>query len=136
MHRPFLLFAALGACCGVALGAFGAHGLRHALTEAQMATYRTAVDYQMWHSLGLGLIGALDGRCPGQLLLRWAGWLMLVGILLFSGSLYLLSLSGIRWLGMVTPFGGVAFLAAWSMLAFFAFKLPRSPHASAPDPDA
>jgi uncharacterized membrane protein YgdD (TMEM256/DUF423 family) len=131
MHRPFLLFAALSACLGVALGAFGAHGLRQTLTEAQMATYRTAVDYQMWHALGLGLIGALDDRYPGQPLLRRAGWLMLAGILLFSGSLYLLSLSGARWLGMVTPLGGTAFLAAWSMLAFFAFKLPSSPNPDA-----
>ncbi len=127
MHRFFLFFAALGAFIGVGLGAFGAHGLRQVLTEAQMATYRTGVEYQMWHSLGMGLIGMLAERFPGQRLLHWAGGLMLGGIALFSGSLYLLSLTGQRWLGMVTPFGGMAFIAAWLLLAIAALRLPRAP---------
>ncbi|BBL76209.1 DUF423 domain-containing protein [Methylomagnum ishizawai] len=122
MHRSFLFYAAAAAGLGVALGAFGAHGLKSTLTEAQMATYRTAVDYQMWHALGLGLVGLWAERHPGLKLLRWAGGLMLAGILLFSGSLYLLSLGGGRWLGLITPFGGTAFLAAWLALAIAALR--------------
>jgi uncharacterized membrane protein YgdD (TMEM256/DUF423 family) len=129
MHRPFLFLAALSALFGVGLGAFGAHGLRHVLIEPQMAIYRTGVDYQMWHALGLGLIGVLTERFPHIRPLRWAGWLMLGGIVLFSGSLYLLSLTGARWLGMITPLGGMAFLAAWLLLAVAVLKLPpRAPH--------
>jgi uncharacterized membrane protein YgdD (TMEM256/DUF423 family) len=90
-----------------------------------MAIYRTGVEYQMWHSLGLGLIGMLAERFPGHRLPRLAGGLMLGGIVLFSGSLYLLSLTGARWLGMVTPFGGAAFLAAWLTLAVAALRLPK-----------
>jgi uncharacterized membrane protein YgdD (TMEM256/DUF423 family) len=125
MHRPFLFLAALSALFGVGLGAFGAHGLRDVLTEPQLATYRTGVDYQMWHALGLGLIGVLTERFPRLRPLRWAGWLMFGGVVLFSGSLYLLSLTGARWLGMITPFGGTAFIAAWLLLAVTALKLPR-----------
>lgn len=124
MHRHFLFAAALCAGLGVGLGAFGAHGLRGILDEAHLATYRTGVDYQMWHALGLGLIGVLAERFPGCKPLRWAGGLMLGGIAVFSGSLYLLSLTGSRWLGMVTPFGGMALLAAWAVLAWAALRLP------------
>jgi uncharacterized membrane protein YgdD (TMEM256/DUF423 family) len=123
MHRSFLFLAALAALLAVAFGAFGAHGLRSHLDETRLAIYRTAVDYQMWHALGLGLIGLLVDRFPGQWLLLWAGWLMLVGILLFSGSLYLLSLAGWSWMGIVTPFGGTAFMAAWLVLAIAARRL-------------
>jgi uncharacterized membrane protein YgdD (TMEM256/DUF423 family) len=127
MHRHFLFIAAVAAFLAVGLGAFGAHGLRSLLTEAQMAIYRTGVEYHMWHALGLGLIGVLAERFPGQRLLAWAGWMMLGGILLFSGSLYLLCLTGATWLGMITPFGGTAFLAAWLLLAGAALRLGRHP---------
>jgi uncharacterized membrane protein YgdD (TMEM256/DUF423 family) len=116
MYRTFLSLAAAAAMLGVAAGAFGAHGLRAVLSEADLATYRTAVEYQMWHALGLGLVAFAVDRSPGQRLLVWAGWLMAAGILLFSGSLYLLAISHIRWLGFITPFGGLAFLAAWILL--------------------
>jgi uncharacterized membrane protein YgdD (TMEM256/DUF423 family) len=81
-----------------------------------MGIYHTAVEYQMWHALGLGLIAVLKGQMPeaGKLIL--AGWIMQVGILLFSGSLYALALTGFRMLGLMTPLGGIAFLVAWSLL--------------------
>ena len=125
MHRFFLIAAALAAGTGVILGAFGAHGLRPVLTEAELAIYRTGVEYQIWHALGIGMTGILAALYPAHRLLRWAGALMLCGILLFSGSLYLLSLTGQRWLGMITPLGGVAFVAAWLALTVFAMRLPR-----------
>jgi uncharacterized membrane protein YgdD (TMEM256/DUF423 family) len=106
------------------MGAFGAHALRAALTPDMMVVYHTAVNYHMWHALGLGLVAVSSLNDPQSLLLRWAGWLMCVGIVLFSGSLYALSISGIKWLGAITPLGGSAFLIAWLLLAIFAFRLP------------
>lgn len=110
--------AALAALSAVALGAFGAHGLKNQLNETDMAIYRTAVDYHMWHALGLGFIGLLTERYPESRCLTWAGGLMLAGIAIFSGSLYLLSISGLRWLGMITPIGGLSFMAAWALTAW------------------
>lgn len=116
-RNPTLILAALAALLAVGFGAFGAHGLRDRLSEADLAIYRTAVDYHMWHALGLGLIGLLIDRYPASRRLRWAGRLMVTGILLFSGSLYLLSVTHLRWLGMITPVGGLSFLAAWAVTA-------------------
>ena len=110
--------AALAALSAVALGAFGAHGLKNHLSDADMSIYGTAVDYHMWHALGLGFIGLLTERYPESRCLTWAGGLMLAGIAIFSGSLYLLSLSGLRWLGMITPIGGLSFMAAWALTAW------------------
>ena len=118
--------AALAALSAVALGAFGAHGLKNQLNETDMAIYRTAVDYHMWHALGLGFIGLLTERYPGSRCLTWAGGLMLAGIAIFSGSLYLLSLSGLRWLGMITPIGGLSFMAAWALTAWGVHAATRS----------
>lgn len=117
MSKPFIGFAAVAAGLAVVFGAFGAHALRGALQEAELAVYRTAVDYHMWHALGLAIVGLAAERQPQVRLLRWSGWLMLAGIVLFSGSLYALSLSGLRWLGMITPLGGLAFIVAWALLA-------------------
>jgi uncharacterized membrane protein YgdD (TMEM256/DUF423 family) len=122
--------AALAALAAVALGAFGAHGLKNQLNEAEMAIYRTAVDYHMWHALGLGLIGLLAERYPGSRCLAWAGGLMLAGIVIFSGSLYLLSISGLRWLGMITPIGGLSFMAAWGLTAWGINQATRQSGAS------
>lgn len=122
MHRRFLLSAALAAFFAVALGAFAAHGLRGRLDEHMMEVFQIAVRYQFFHALGLGFIAVLAKQYPDSARLRWAGWSMLAGIVVFSGSLYALSLGGPRWLGMVTPFGGMAFLAAWLLLAWFAYK--------------
>lgn len=118
MCPPFLFLAAVGGFIGVAMGAFGAHGLKHLLSEHLLDVYKTAVSYQMWHVLALALIAAL----PEHKLLRWAGWCLVVGIVLFSGSLYLLAIFNIGWLGMITPFGGLAFLAAWALLAYVAWQ--------------
>lgn len=113
MRSPFLFLAAIGGFTGVALGAFGAHGLKHLLSDHLLEVYKTAVSYQMWHVLALALVAVL----PAHRLLRWAGWFFVAGIVLFSGSLYLLAIFNIGWLGMITPFGGLAFLAAWGLLA-------------------
>jgi uncharacterized membrane protein YgdD (TMEM256/DUF423 family) len=120
--RTFLLLGAVACLLAVALGAFGAHALRGKLTADMLAMYQTAVQYHFWHALGLVAIGLVAFHLPASVPLRWAGWLMLAGILLFSGSLYLLATTGLRWLGAVTPLGGVAFIAGWALLAFAVAK--------------
>ncbi len=126
MHNRFLFLAAICALIGVGMGAFGAHGLKNILTPAMLETYKTGVSYQMWHALGLGLIAVFKQHHQTEKLLHWAGWLMFTGILLFSGSLYLLTLLNLKWLGMITPLGGVAFLIAWLLLAIFSAKPAQS----------
>ncbi len=121
MQARFLFLAALAGFTGVAMGAFGAHGLKDMLSEHYLDVYKTAVNYQMWHALLLALVAIL----PEQTALTWAGWSLATGIVLFSGSLYLLAILKVNWLGMITPFGGIAFLLAWSLLAFAAFKHQR-----------
>jgi uncharacterized membrane protein YgdD (TMEM256/DUF423 family) len=106
------------------MGAFGAHALKTVLTPELLAVYKTGVAYQMWHALGLFGIAVARHHAPDSRLLKWAGWLMVIGILLFSGSLYLLTLLDTKELGMITPFGGMAFLIAWLLLAIFALKQP------------
>ena len=124
MKSVFLFLGALCAFIGVALGAFGAHGLKTVLSPEMLAVYKTGVTYQMWHALGLCGISLVHRQAPGEAMLIWSGWLMLIGIVLFSGSLYLLAVLDLKWLGMITPFGGVAFLIAWLLLAIFAVKKP------------
>lgn len=120
------LFVGIGsifALLAVGLGAFGAHALKDKLEAASyLATYETAVQYHMMHALGLVLIGLLLKSYPDSSLLHWSGWLLAIGIVIFSGSLYTLSLTGIKVLGAITPIGGVAFLLGWLLLAVFAFK--------------
>jgi uncharacterized membrane protein YgdD (TMEM256/DUF423 family) len=125
MHRLFFVLSAISGFLGVAMGAFGAHGLRATLDEYHLAIYHTAVEYQMWHALGLGLIGAIAKQFPDARLLTKAGWFMFAGIVLFSGSLYVLSITGIRWLGWITPFGGLAFLLGWLLLGLSVWQLER-----------
>ncbi len=121
MKSPFLWLGAVCAFVAVAMGAFGAHGLKAVLTPERLAVYQTAVNYQMWHALGLIAIAYGHALSPiVSKLLAWAGWLMFTGIVLFSGSLYLLVLLNLNELGMITPFGGASFLAAWLLLAVFA----------------
>ena len=122
MFRTFLILGSINAFLSVALGAFGAHGLKSRLSEEMMQIYQTAVQYHMFHSVGLLLVGIVAQWMTNSSLLNWAGWSMAVGILLFSGSLYLMSVTGMRWLGAVTPFGGVAFLAGWLLLVLAVFK--------------
>ncbi len=118
MMDRILFSAAILAGVGVVLGAFGAHGLKQVLSPELLEVWHTAVTYQMWHALGLGLIASLRMDSPT---LQWSARLMISGILLFSGSLYLLALTGIQALGMITPFGGLAFVAAWGLLAWRAW---------------
>ncbi len=115
--RMFLVTGALLAALAVVCGAFGAHALRGVLAPERQAVYQTAVQYHFLHALGLLAVALTLERLPGQRLLRWAGGCMIAGVVLFSGSLYLLSLSGSGWLGAVTPLGGLAFIAAWLLLA-------------------
>ncbi len=111
--KLFLILGGINAALVVMLGAFGAHGLKAKLTAEMLAVYQTGVHYHLFHALGLLAIGIVATQIADSVWLKWSGWLMLLGIILFSGSLYVLSVSGLRWLGMVTPFGGVAFIAAW-----------------------
>jgi uncharacterized membrane protein YgdD (TMEM256/DUF423 family) len=103
------------AAVAVTAGAFGAHALRSHLAPADLVTFETAARYQMYHALALVAVGLLVDRGAARAPL--AGWLFLAGIALFCGSLYLLVLTGQRWLGAVTPFGGISFIAAWVVLA-------------------
>lgn len=105
---------------GVLLGAFGAHGLKDALSPEGRGHYQTAVLYHLVHGLAVLIVGVLALLRPAEPLLGRAGWAFVLGILLFSGSLYLLSLTGIKRLGLITPFGGLAFLAGWLLLALTA----------------
>ncbi|HEX2638771.1 MAG TPA: DUF423 domain-containing protein [Gemmatimonadales bacterium] len=115
MDRLFFGLGAASAFIAVAAGAFGAHALRVRLPPELLVVFETAARYQMYHALALIATAWATARWPGGLT-QWAGWLFVLGTLLFSGSLYALALSGIRWLGAVTPFGGLAFLAAWVCL--------------------
>lgn len=116
--KSLIILGALLMASAVALGAFGAHGLKSKLTPDMMQVYQTGVQYHVYHALGILLIGLVAGFYPHAAGVHWAGWIMLLGVLLFSGSLYVLSLSGIRWLGAITPFGGLAFIIAWLLLAY------------------
>lgn len=107
----------------MAMGAFGAHALKERLSAELMQTYQTAVQYHFYHALGLLIIALVVAQEPSSPYVRWAGWLMLAGMVLFSGSLYVLSLSGVRWLGAITPVGGAAFILAWVLLALGALKM-------------
>jgi uncharacterized membrane protein YgdD (TMEM256/DUF423 family) len=119
MDRTFLLLGAVAAFLGVALGAFGAHGLRARLSPEMLAVFQTGVQYQMYHALALILTAAAMAHYSGWLV-RTAGWCFAAGIVLFSGSLYLLAVTGVTILGAITPLGGLAFLAGWACLAFAA----------------
>ena len=122
MKSGFLFLGAISALIGVCMGAFGAHGLKAILSTEMLTVYQTGVTYQMWHALGLISIALISQQVPESKLLGWAGWLMFMGILLFSGSLYLLVLLDLKWLGMITPLGGVSFITAWLLIAIFAAK--------------
>lgn len=105
----------------VMLGAFGAHGLKDVLSEGRMAVYQTAVQYHFYHGLGLMLVGLVMNSLPG-VELRWVPRLLLTGVLLFSGSLYVLTLLDLGWLGAIAPVGGLSFIAGWVLLAAVLWK--------------
>lgn len=113
--KLFLLLGAINGFLAVALGAFGAHGLEGKLTEQQLNTWEKAVDYQMFHTAALLVVGLLLSKLNSTSL-TWSGWMFLIGIILFSGSLYLYSTTSIRTLAMITPIGGVSFLIGWILL--------------------
>jgi uncharacterized membrane protein YgdD (TMEM256/DUF423 family) len=114
--KGFIVAGALLAAVAVAAGAFGAHALAAHLTPERLATWETAARYHMYHSLALVLLGIVGARWTGPLLTA-AGWLFIAGILVFGGTVYALALGAPRWLGAVTPLGGLAFIAAWVLFA-------------------
>jgi uncharacterized membrane protein YgdD (TMEM256/DUF423 family) len=121
MERVFLGLGAVSALIAVAAGAFGAHALRERLPPDLLAVFETAARYQMYHALGLVAVGWAVGRWPGGAAVA-AGWLFVAGTLVFCGSLYLLTLTGQRWLGAITPLGGLAFMLGWAALAWTALR--------------
>jgi uncharacterized membrane protein YgdD (TMEM256/DUF423 family) len=118
----FVLLGALLGLFGVGLGAFGAHVLKPRIGMEALAVYQTGVQYHLVHALALLVVGLLPRLLSMTVHLRFAGWFFLAGVLLFSGSLYLLAVTGQRWLGAITPFGGVAFLVGWALIAAAALK--------------
>ena len=123
MDRLWLALGAAYGFLGVALGAFGAHALKEKLAPEMLAAWRTGVEYQFYHALALILL-ALLARASINVWQQYAGWCFAAGILLFSGSLYVLALSGVRALGAITPLGGLLFLAGWACLLVSAIKAP------------
>lgn len=124
MERLFATLGALLAGLAVGAGAFGAHALKARLSAADLAIFETAVRYQMAHALGLFAVAWVVGRVPGPLPVA-AGWCLVGGVAVFSGSLYALVLTGQRWLGAITPIGGTAFLVGWALVAVAAWRLGR-----------
>jgi uncharacterized membrane protein YgdD (TMEM256/DUF423 family) len=112
---------ALAGAAGVALGAFGAHGLKTRVDADMLAVFETGARYQMYHALALLAVGWAASRWPGGWV-NLSGWLFVAGIVIFSGSLYVMALSGIRWLGAITPLGGLAFILGWTALAVAALR--------------
>ncbi len=119
--RTVIAVGAFMAFLAVLTGAFAAHGLKDTLSQYELEIFKTGVLYQMMHALGLILVGALKQHTSDRSL-TFAAILMLLGIILFSGSLYTLSISGVRWLGMITPVGGVCFLLAWLLVSLSFFR--------------
>ena len=123
MAKLFITLASLSGMFAVMLGAFGAHALKARLDEYSLGVFETAVQYHFYHSLALLAVGMLALSQPQTTLLKSSGWLFFLGILVFSGSLYILSITGMRWLGAVTPLGGLAFIGGWACLAAVGWKL-------------
>ncbi len=122
MFKLFTSLGAINAAVAVLLGAFGAHTLKNRISSDMLAVFETGVQYHFYHALALLAVGIIANYLPESGLLRASGWLMVTGIVLFSGSLYILSISGIRWLGAITPIGGTAFIIAWVLLAVAVLK--------------
>jgi uncharacterized membrane protein YgdD (TMEM256/DUF423 family) len=122
MDRLFATLGSVSALIAVAAGAFGAHALRARLAPDLLAVFETGARYQMYHALGLLGVAWIASRSPSPLV-AWAGWLFVLGTVLFSGSLYALALSGIRIFGAITPLGGLAFMAGWICLVVAARRM-------------
>ena len=121
MEKVFFVLGAVSGFLGVALGAFGAHALKSRLDPSELAVFEVAVRYQMYHAFSLLAVGWAHTRWPSPVLTA-SGWLFVIGTLLFSGSLYVLSLTGSRWLGAIAPVGGLALLAGWLCMAWAVWK--------------
>jgi len=122
MSKLVIMLAGINGFLAVSLGAFAAHALRDRLSPELLNTFQTGVQYHMYHALALFGIGLMMINFPASSILRISAYLMLAGLVFFSGSLYLLSITGIRWLGAITPIGGVFFLVAWALIVWFAAK--------------
>ena len=120
--RLFVALGSINAALAVIFGAFGAHALKTRISPEMLSVYHTAAQYHFYHALGLLLIGVLASQFQNDRALQISGFLMLAGIVLFCGSLYLLAVTGVTWLGAITPLGGVAFIAAWVVLAVAALR--------------
>ena len=121
MGKSILMTASVLLALAVALGAFGAHGLKSQLSTEMLQTWKTGVDYHFYHALGLLLIGILAVSFPSELV-KWSAILLTAGIVLFSGSLYALAISGIKWRGAITPVGGMSFITGWVLLFLAVWK--------------
>ncbi|WP_439134649.1 DUF423 domain-containing protein [Pseudomaricurvus sp.] len=124
MAKHFLLIAGLSGLLAVMLGAFGAHGLKAKITPELLSAFQTGVQYQFYHTLALLLVALLLLRFPEASLFHWTGYAFIAGIVLFSGSLYAMAFGGPRWLGPITPLGGLCFMTGWVMMVVTAWRLP------------
>jgi len=120
-NQTILISGAVFMALAVLLGAFGAHALKQIVSPEMLAVYKTGVEYQFYHALGLLLIGLIGFQVKSKYI-RWAGFFVSIGIILFSGSLYVLSISGIKAIGAITPIGGISFVAGWILLAIALWK--------------
>lgn len=123
MAKLFITLASLSGMLAVIIGAFGAHALRGKLDDYAMGVFETAVQYHFYHALALLAVGVIALNQPHTTLLKSSGWLFLLGTVIFSGSLYVLAITGVKWLGAITPLGGLAFIAGWACLATASWKL-------------
>lgn len=122
MSKTILMTASILLALAVAIGAFGAHGLKSHLSAEMIQIYKTGVEYHFYHALGLLLIGVLSILMPSGLL-KWSAIFLTAGIVLFCGSLYILAITGIKWLGAITPLGGLSFIAGWVLLFLAVLKI-------------
>lgn len=120
--RLFVSLGSANAALAVILGAFGAHAIKTRVAPQMLEVYHTAAQYHFYHALGMLLVGVLATQMQATGALRLSGFLMLAGIVLFCGSLYVLAITGVTWLGAITPLGGLAFIAAWIVLAVGALR--------------
>ncbi|HSM46548.1 MAG TPA: DUF423 domain-containing protein [Draconibacterium sp.] len=123
MSKTIIMTASILLALAVAIGAFGAHGLKAHLSETMLQTWKTGVEYHFYHALGLLLIGVLSVSMPSNFL-NWSAIFLFAGIILFSCSLYILAITGIKWLGAITPLGGISFIAGWVLLFVAVLKDP------------
>ena len=122
MAKQFIVIGAVLGFLGVALGAFGAHGLKDKLSPDLFDVFEVGVRYHMYHALALVAVGLVAAQWPGNLV-GWSGWAFTAGVVIFSGTLYVLVMTNTRWLGAVTPIGGLAFLVGWLLLAWHVIKV-------------